>query len=218
MHSKISAVLNIHKFFFGYGLVMMRTVNAEYQPNDGPDQSDSSQCVEGHWPTKLRATEITSNGHHHHGTQWTTCKNNDVALSTLYDEHSVSTQISLRAFYDGIDNSRRQVPLLNVKVPEDHEFLTKWWTQLDTVSPVLRDSPLAEQEVNSQPYGKFCGNDCDANRTVYRCYKAYDLTTTIVIFRLPNHRRAILVLMLIRADLEEMHWSWLLPKCEVLVV
>ncbi|CAH1991504.1 unnamed protein product [Acanthoscelides obtectus] len=81
-----------------------------------------------------------------------------------------------------IDNSRRQVPLLNVKVPEDHEFLTKWWTQLDTVSGVLRDSPLAEQEVNlvfpSQPYGKFCGNDCDSNSTVCRCYKAYDLTTT----------------------------------------
>ncbi|CAH2004911.1 unnamed protein product [Acanthoscelides obtectus] len=88
----------------------------------------------------------------------------------------------IRAFYDGIDNSRRQVPLLNVKVPEDHEFLTKWWTQLDTVSRVLRDSPLAEQEVNlvfpSQPYGKFFENDCDSNRTVYRCYKAYDLTTT----------------------------------------
>ncbi|CAH2000259.1 unnamed protein product [Acanthoscelides obtectus] len=63
----------------------------------------------------------------------------------------------IRAFYDGIDNSRRQVSFLNVKVPEDHEFLTKWWMQLDTVSRVLRESPLAEQEVNlvfhSQPYG-----------------------------------------------------------------
>ncbi|CAH2016590.1 unnamed protein product [Acanthoscelides obtectus] len=81
----------------------------------------------------------------------------------------------IRAFYNGTDNSRRQVPLLNVNVPEDHEFLTKWWTQLDTVSRVLRETPLAEQEVNlvypGQPYGKFCGN-------VYRCYKAYDLTTT----------------------------------------
>ncbi|CAH2015153.1 unnamed protein product [Acanthoscelides obtectus] len=88
----------------------------------------------------------------------------------------------IRALHDGIDNSRRQVPLRNVKVPEDHEFLTKWWTQLDTVSRVLRESLLAEQEVTlvfpSQPYGKFCGNDCDSNRTVYRCYKAYDLTTT----------------------------------------
>ena len=87
----------------------------------------------------------------------------------------------IRAFYDGIDNSRTQVPLVNVKVPEDHEFLTKRWTHLDKVSRVLRKSPLAEQDVNlvipSQPYGKVCGNDCDSNHTVYRCYKAYDLTT-----------------------------------------